>query len=425
MRTWWVMVGMLMLACVGLERPRVNGRDAGTVDIWDGGTVEIADVVPDTHDVGMVETPDIGIPVTPCPSGRGDCDGMAATVCETDLNTTVQHCGRCGGACGVGQKCVAGRCECVPGRGDCDGDRNGPNGCEVDLTSTRDHCERCGNPCPTRANSTPSCVSGSCVPVCTPGFGNCDGREDNGCEVNVMTDANHCGECPVVCPARPRAFPTCVAGRCGIMCMSSYVLDCDTNPSNGCEADTQSDSSHCGRCNRPCTDATRPNCSGGSCADGCAPPLNLCQCINPAINATRCGADCSRAVSCRPGEFCLGGVCGCPMGQTLCGTQCAATLEDPANCGACGRRCPTGASCVSGQCQCPTGQIVCGDTCVDPRRDRSHCGRCNSPCGYCVPDAQNPTRIVCRCGGDGPDQECCWPNVCGTGLRCEGGRCRR
>ena len=429
MRTWWVMVGMLMLACVGLERPRVNGRDAGTVDIWDGGTVEIADVVPDTHDVGMVETPDIGIPVTPCPSGRGDCDGMAATVCETDLNTTVQHCGRCGGACGVGQKCVAGRCECVPGRGDCDGDRNGPNGCEVDLTSTRDHCERCGNPCPTRANSTPSCVSGSCVPVCTPGFRDCDGREDNGCEVNVMTDANHCGECPVVCPERANAMRTCSAGSCRFICPREFA-DCDMIAANGCEVSLNDNPAHCGRCGRRCgtgADAMRPHCFDGQCGVGCdsVRASQNCDCRDIWTNPLTCGTTCIVAIrnNCAANLACLGGVCGCPAEQMSCSGGCAALQTDVANCGACGRHCPTGASCVSGQCQCPTGQIVCGDICVDPRRDRSHCAQCNSPCGYCVPDAQNPTRIVCRCGGQ--DQECCWQNVCGSGLGCVDGRCLR
>ena len=398
MKTWWVWLGMLMLACVGLERPRANGRDAGTVtDVGDGGMMT-ADAVSDAHDVGVVGAPDIGMIVTPCPSGRGDCDGMAATVCETDLNTTAQHCGRCGGACMVGQKCVAGRCECVPGRGDCDGDRNGPNGCEVDLTSTRDHCERCGNPCPTRANSTPSCVSGSCVPVCTPGFRDCDGREDNGCEVNVMTDVNHCGECPVVCPERANAGRSCSAGSCGFGCLNRFA-NCDMASVNGCEVSLDDNPSHCGRCGRVCgtgADAQRPVCYNGRCDTGCDPLRNSCGCNDIRNDPMRCGTACGSMVVCATNLLCIGGVCGCPEGQMLCPGGCAALQTDVANCGACGRRCPTGASCVSGQCQCPTGQIVCGDTCVDPRRDRSHCAQCNSPCGYCVPDAQNPTRIVCR-----------------------------
>ncbi|WP_437619556.1 hypothetical protein [Sorangium sp. So ce1151] len=36
-------------------------------------------------------------------------------------------------------------------------------------------------------------------PVCGDTYVDCDGNEENGCEVNVMGDALHCGTCPVPC----------------------------------------------------------------------------------------------------------------------------------------------------------------------------------------------------------------------------------
>jgi hypothetical protein len=36
---------------------------------------------------------------------RGDCNGNPADMCETDLRSAAQHCGRCGNACPLGQQC--------------------------------------------------------------------------------------------------------------------------------------------------------------------------------------------------------------------------------------------------------------------------------------------------------------------------------
>lgn len=45
-----------------------------------------------------------------CAEGKGECDGNAATACETDLAGSAQHCGACGNACAAGQSCSAGAC---------------------------------------------------------------------------------------------------------------------------------------------------------------------------------------------------------------------------------------------------------------------------------------------------------------------------
>jgi hypothetical protein len=48
--------------------------------------------------------------VASCATGFGDCDLLAANGCETDTRVTVEHCGRCGNACRVGERCEAGAC---------------------------------------------------------------------------------------------------------------------------------------------------------------------------------------------------------------------------------------------------------------------------------------------------------------------------
>lgn len=45
-----------------------------------------------------------------CELGFGDCNGLASDGCETSL-TTELHCGACGNACGVGERCNEGLCE--------------------------------------------------------------------------------------------------------------------------------------------------------------------------------------------------------------------------------------------------------------------------------------------------------------------------
>ncbi len=45
-----------------------------------------------------------------CPSGRGDCDGVASNGCETDLTISATSCGRCGRACAAGGACSGGMC---------------------------------------------------------------------------------------------------------------------------------------------------------------------------------------------------------------------------------------------------------------------------------------------------------------------------
>ncbi len=98
-----------------------------------------------------------------CPAGLTDCDhdGM----CETDV-TQIANCGGCGLECTSGPHsnptCTSGHCglTCVAGFGDCDGMT--ANGCESDLT-TPGSCGSCAVSC------GGACVAGACA-TCDSGL---------------------------------------------------------------------------------------------------------------------------------------------------------------------------------------------------------------------------------------------------------------
>lgn len=107
-----------------------------------------------------------GAPSSICPVGFGDCNGIASDGCETSLSDSASDCGSCGNSClfehGT-SSCRDGACgleSCATGYGDCDGDPN--NGCEVALTTDRNHCGECGNSC---TNPYSICNGGECVPL--------------------------------------------------------------------------------------------------------------------------------------------------------------------------------------------------------------------------------------------------------------------
>lgn len=53
-----------------------------------------------------------------------------------------------------------------------------------------------------------------CVWGCEGNVADCDGIEANGCEVYILTDANHCGACFNICPTGDQDQAICVGGVC-------------------------------------------------------------------------------------------------------------------------------------------------------------------------------------------------------------------
>ncbi len=234
-----------------------------------------------------------------CADGFGDCDGLVANGCETDVRTSSANCGACGRACALDHattSCVDGACRverCEAGAGDCDGDP--ANGCEAALASDARNCGTCGRAC---SGATPACTTADggtdCSSGCAPGQSRCG----DAC-VDAQTSLDHCGACGNACPARANATRTCASGRCGFTCAARWA-DCDGNASNGCEVNLDADARNCGACGRACAlaNATAACVSGACRVATCASGWGNCD-----------GAD---------------------------GNGCEARLNTPSNCGRCG-----------------------------------------------------------------------------------------
>jgi hypothetical protein len=413
--------------------------------------------------------------------GRGDCDRAAAYGWEAELARDLAHCGACGRACAFAHaaaRCVDGRClrgDCAEGWADCDGDPL--NGCEANLREDPAHCGACsvtgasraceggavcaGGRCVTACDGATAACGGRCVDPrvdpahcggcaracggsagslanvatyrcvdrgcavasCAAGFGDCDGRGGNGCEVSLRTTLAHCGACGRRC-APANATGACAAGVCDIAACAAGFADCDARADNGCESDTRSDPAHCGACGRRCAEGqvcaagvcagacpagaaacagacrvvdvdpshcggcgvacppaanAAPRCAGGFCGISCAEGFGNCdgrasngceRALGTVDDCARCGDRCAlpNAVArCTPARVCAVAACGegwadCD-GDPLNGCE-ARIADDPARCGGCaGRACAIGEACARGVCvaTCATGEARCVD----------------------------------------------------------------
>lgn len=150
---------------------------------------------------------------TKCQSGRADCNNNFCTDgCEAYTTDDAQNCGACGKACTSAQICRESACLCDPGQTLCS------SSC-VDLQSDARNCGACGNICPGADSDSgnPVCVMGRCSYLCSIGYADCDGRVDNGCEVDTTVDPQHCGSCNTQCDVaggQPCAAGKCLMGPC-------------------------------------------------------------------------------------------------------------------------------------------------------------------------------------------------------------------
>ncbi len=326
---------------------------------------------------------------TSCNAGFGDCDAMAANGCETDTRVTAAHCGGCGMACAARQhavaSCAAGMCSwaCEAGFGDCDGDPS--NGCETDTNVSTTHCGVCGNAC-RFANALALCVSGACTRGgCETGFADCDMTASNGCETDTNNSLTACGACGTAC-APANATGRCNVGICNVGACNAGFADCDAMAANGCEVNTQTSATNCGRCGAACAlPNAAPACAAGACAttscnagfgDCDAMAANGCE-TDTRVTAAHCGG-CRMACAARANAAatCAAGACAyaCNTGFADCDGMTANGCEtdvtsSASNCGACGRTCAAGVTCVAGACNRfpstgaegafnPTGNIV-------------------------------------------------------------------
>ncbi len=286
--------------------------------------------------------------VTPADGGtlarRCDPTSRACVDCLAD-----EHCAP-GNRC-VGNVCVAG---CSAARACPTGQTCCSEAC-VDVQASTAHCGACGRAC-TTADGTPACRMGACaVGACTAPFADCDSVASNGCEADTLRDLSHCGGCGMRCAAGGNATARCASGRCEVTCDEGFA-DCDMDPANGCEADTRASTLHCGGCGR-----------------ACAPANAVAVCAAGACGVARCNegfADCDM----NPAN-------GCEVD----------TRVSIGNCGACGNACASRASadttCASGRCGyvCTGSSLDCDGAAdngceVNPQTSVAHCGGCGRAC---------------------------------------------
>jgi hypothetical protein len=216
-----------------------------------------------------------------CAPGFADCNSRTDDGCEVDTRVSTAHCGACNALCATpangAATCARGACgvACDAGFADCNS--RADDGCEVDTRASTSNCGACGAACPTRANATASCGDGACGVVCNEGFADCNGSAADGCEVNTRTSASNCGGCGTVCPSRPNAGPVCAAGACSVTCNAGFG-NCNVRPDDGCEIDTRASNSNCGACGAICTARANANaaCSAGVCRQTCVAPYVDC-----------------------------------------------------------------------------------------------------------------------------------------------------
>jgi hypothetical protein len=249
-----------------------------------------------------------------CQDGWSDCDSQVAG-CETHTAVDPDHCGGCNVVCGTTNtsnvSCANGVCQftCQNGYQHCT--NNPGDGCETDVATGIDHCGGCNNVCGS-ANNTPSCANGVCQFSCAAGFKHCTNNTADGCETNIATGVNNCGDCGVVCGNANTNQVSCANGVCQFSCANGFT-HCTNNPADGCETNTASNPNHCGGCNVVCgnTHTSQVSCGNGVCNITCA---------NGYLHCTNNPAD------------------GCETPFSF------------SNCGSCGHTCQQGQSCINGNC---------------------------------------------------------------------------
>jgi hypothetical protein len=143
-----------------------------------------------------------------CPGGCDPATASCRRPCSQDSE------------CGSDRWCNGGRCQFTQGNG---------TACSA---ATPQQCISgfcvdgvcCDSACDAPPHTTRSCTTGNCVVSCSPGFANCDGNMNNGCEADLTSD-QHCGQCGNDCATR-----TCgpgLHGECRLDVVSNtYRCEC-------------------------------------------------------------------------------------------------------------------------------------------------------------------------------------------------------
>ena len=167
---------------------------------WSGGTGGGASVGGSIGSSGSSGSSGAGGSVISCAAGQKACGADCVSKTDWQFGCAAAECTACAlthaevNGCDTDGACTVMKCD--PGYGDCDGDPS--NGCETNTSSDPWNCGACASAC-NSVNGTPSCVGSACKITCAAGFADCDGNVDNGCEVYLKIDVNHCGSCGHSC----------------------------------------------------------------------------------------------------------------------------------------------------------------------------------------------------------------------------------
>ncbi|AKU97438.1 hypothetical protein AKJ09_04102 [Labilithrix luteola] len=160
-----------------------------------------------------------------CKKGYSDCDKDQSNGCEVLTGIDAgkidrNNCGGCGIKCKDSEVCFDsnydGVPECLcqnPAETLC---TDGYNYACHDLLSDLTNCGTCGHDCTSYLeNAAGACRKGMCEVECNPGWGDCDGVPQNGCETNLMVSNANCGTCGTRCDTQ--AGQPCVEGKCAMV----------------------------------------------------------------------------------------------------------------------------------------------------------------------------------------------------------------
>jgi hypothetical protein len=325
------------------------------------------------------------LPSEICQSGICGCSADE-TLCGTGssqacvvLSSDQNNCGACGNACKGGKLCQNSACVCPAGSHICSNSEGGT--CVPDNSMS---ASSCGTTCavcavPSNGGATCSGTPPACLQSC-PGDRPklCGGGSNMWC-ANTTNDTGNCGSCGHQCSTN-HAVPSCSNGNCSVACIQSFK-DCDGNPDNGCETDTNGDANNCGMCGKRCSMTNgSASCVNGSCTIHCNFPWANCDhnsdtgcTVNTSNDNNNCGG-CGH--QCPSTSTCNNGNCVCPLNSMPCGNQCVSCPARPTNgsltCSGDGR-------CVEA-CNNPNLPSLCGNACVNLQTDQSNCGGCGIPC---------------------------------------------
>ncbi|MDQ3266962.1 MAG: hypothetical protein M3Y59_25470 [Myxococcota bacterium] len=150
--------------------------------------------------------------------------------------------------------------------------------------------------------------------------------EADGCETNLDTDEQHCGDCQTVCSGPVNGYPECIFGACIQKCNTGTDRVCNVQGKDTCVPNNST--AHCGGCDNPCP-ASAPRASAVICS----------------------GTDCV--------AVCHEGWRNC-NGSLIDGCEQDITTQD--HCGSCATT--ACAACVDGQCCSECGGAICCGACI-------------------------------------------------------------